>query len=211
MTVPNESCPELLILESDGLVYEETRDPDYLEQFLELRRNVFAADEATVKSLKPNEGWDYGLDTHVLIARDKGKVIAGAITVINRCQTETFFSFEHENFQLHKQFPEYELNKNIYASFQHLIIHEDYRTNICSQNLFRCMYNICIRNNIKLLFGIASNSRARRNKIALHKLHIGLNAEIFNDIHLPEQDSWSGFRRYLMVVDLRKKYLSNKK
>ncbi len=200
-----DTSSKLLNLDPDGFIYEDTKDPEHLKQFLELRKKIFGADKVTAKSLKQNEGWDYGLDTHVLIARNENKVIAGAIIVINNCQTDTFFSFECENFQLHKQFPEYELHKNTYASFQHFIVHEDYRTNICSQNLFRCLYNMCISNNIKLLFGIASNSRARRNRIALHKLNIDLDLKILNDIQLPERDSWNGFRRYLIVADLRKK------
>lgn len=199
---------QILELEADGLVYEDTRDPEYLRQFLELRHEAFK-EKGIDRILTPEEGWNYGLDTHVLIARDGDKVVAGAIVVINSCHIEELLPFESKEFRLYKELPELELDKNTYAAFKQTVVHRDYRNARCLQNMFRWVYNFAIMNGVKFIFAVAPDSRVRMNRIAFRKLKVGLEIEVLNNVKLSKPAWWVGSDIFLQMLDLRSKYSSN--
>lgn len=199
---------EILTLESDNLIYEDTKDPEYLEQFLILRRKAFE-DKGIDQVLEPEEGWDYGLDTHVLIARDGNKVVAGAIVVINNCYIDELLPFEDESIRLYKLLPEYELDKNSYAAFKQTVVDKNYRNASCLRNMFRWVYNFALMNNVKFVFAVAPESRVRMNRIAFRKLKAGLDIEIVDNIKLPKPEWWTVSEIYLQVLDIRTKYNSD--
>ena len=206
-----EITPQLVNLERDGLVYLDTKNPVILEKYLELRRKVFGASPMTCRMLKPNQGWEYDLDTHVLAVMDGDRCIGGAIIIINDSIPGKFLPLENKDvFQLKKLYPEFDLEHNAYAEFNYFVVDKDHRDWTCSANLFRMIYNLCVTRGVKILFGTAAAVPARRNRIALQRLNMGLEAVIRDDIHvLPFREEWNGYERQLIVVDIRSKYFSD--
>lgn len=189
-----------LELENDGLQYLDTKDDNLIQKFLEVRKYVYSLKPVTQKSLAFNEGWNYGMDTHVIMVMDKDKCVGGAIFIINDCSTDLFFPPENENFRLKFLFPEYQLDKNIHAFFKSFVILPQYANWKCSANIFRCIYNLCVKNGVKFLFATPHLSAAKVNKISLKKLKLDLLMEIKDNIKLSYEDRWNGYERKLLVI-----------
>ena len=199
----------LLELEQDGLVYEETKDSDYLEQFLKLRKEVFAEYDVLSHVLDFGEGWDYGLDTRVLIAREGNRVVAGAIFIINNCYVNEFFPFEKaESISLYKKLPELSLDKNCYSAFKQTVVHKDYRGAKCLENMFRYVYNCALINGVRFIFAVAHSNRVRINRISFHKLRVGLDIIILENVKFPELELCTGAKVYLQMLVLRSNFSS---
>lgn len=199
--------PELLPLESDGhnLKYLFTRDPALLQDFIDTRERIFAEKPVTEKSLAENEGWNYGLDSHVLTILDGNKCVGGAVVVINHCDgTPGKLPVEKGGLCLKHTFPELNLSKESHASFKSLFIDHDYADWSCSANLFRSIYNLCAFYRVSYLFAMAPMATARRNRIGAKR--IGVDMEIIDSVNLPQEERWNGFERHLLFVDLIKEY-----
>lgn len=193
-------------LNNDGFVYKDTKDPVTLQKFIEMRKYVYSLRDVTAKSLAENEGWDYGSDTHVIVAMDGDKCVGGSVVTINQCDNDTLIPIESDKFRFKDAFPDFELDKNPYASFKSFAILPEYAKWGISDNIFLCVYNLCISHNVTFLFTASHPSSARRNRVGLSRLRLGLDINVRDDVKLPYEERWNGEQRHLLVVDFRKLY-----
>lgn len=188
-------------LENDGLVYCDETDPEILKDYLRLRREVFEADPVTAKVLKPNQGWRYDLETHVIVAKNnENKCIGGAIMIVKESGSDLLLPLESDDFRLKDVYPELDLGGSICVQFSYLVVDENYRNLKCSSNIFRFIYELCIARGVRYIFSISPYNMARRHLLTIQMLNLGIKAEIEKNIFLPIQDSWNGYRRFLLKI-----------
>ncbi len=201
--------PELLELEHEehDLEYVFTKDPALLNDFLQTREQVFATRDVTCKSLAPNEGWDYGLDSNVLTVLYEGKCVGGAVVIINHGEGEREkFPLEKQGFDLKQHFPQFHLEATPHGVFKSIFAIPQVASWSCSSNILRSVINFSIANNVRYLFASAHPASARRIKVALKKMNIGVEIEICDDIILPYEERWNGVPRQLLYSDFNPLY-----
>lgn len=205
----NTDFLELLPLEPEEveLAYVDTKDPEILRDFLNVRREVYAGRDVTAKSLSDDEGWNYGNDTHIIAVLHKNKCVGGTVLIINHSNgADELFPMEKNGFRLKEQFPELDLQHKAHAVFKSIFTLPEFTTWTTLSNIFRTVNNVLLTYNVKYIFATAHPASARRIKLTLDKMDIGMRMQICKDVTLPYEERWNGVARQLMFGDLHPLY-----
>lgn len=187
----------------NDIVYEETQSLLYLQQYYDLRENVFKK----VWNLENYSGQpdEYDAISDIIIARKGKKCIGGARITVSTPENRILLPMEGDDFLLReqandafqKEFQNLDLTKIKYGEISRLaLLQNDFHS--CTIGLYNKMLEHCLSRGINCVVSIAPMQQSRSVRIFLQKL--GLKVKIFQDLDFPQRSCYEGIKMYLSVA-----------
>ncbi len=182
--------------DSDAIGYLETRDPELLSQYADIR-------ESSYQEYLGMEGFDGRLDNYDLISdivlAVKGNEVLGGAR-ITACDPlhEKILPMEEPGFFLKELLPELRLDKYLYGEYSRLAFKPEYRNGEYSASLYDRLNNISQMMGLKYIFAIAPITQARSYKNA-YKKFFDLDIEIRRDIKVPYKEIYKDIKSEIVL------------
>lgn len=172
------------------LVFEFTRDPAYLHQYYEIRKNEYNEVYGRLFSVHSQFSADgdseQDRDGHILIIRAGNFCVGGARINVKTPRKRDLLPVEVGDFRIEKYFPLLGHKQMSYGQVSGFAVLPEFRGREITQKMFQHLYRKCEALNVDVLFGDTSPIHARFYQANCAVM--GLETKIHNDIRIPDPE-----------------------
>lgn len=185
-----------------AVVYELTRDPGLLQQYYQLREEMFIS----VWGLKHFSGQKdaYDDNSEIMVARIGNHCIGGCRLTFSRPGDRHALPMEKEDFRLKDKLPEIAVNKASIVEISRMAILPEFQNSLVMLELSRQLLKCGADKHARYAFTLAPVPLARNYRKAAHLF--GLKWQIRNDVAIPAREEYEGINMVLSMLDLSPVY-----
>lgn len=182
-------------MDSLQITYEFTKDPKKLAEYYNLRERCYqvglglnsfsgAADE-------------YDASGHILLAKDRGKIVAGARITASTPQHRVQLPLEEPGFVMKDLFPELDLEHKGYCEVSRFAISPEQRFTYCLEEMIQRLTDKSVELGCHYFFAVAPLVQAR----CYRKIHRGMGYDyrILSQVEVPPKPVYGGIKMSLSV------------
>lgn len=192
---------EITVGTNETISYHFTHDTNLLDQYFELRKNIYIQDFNLQDFSDHEDNYDDKEYTHILVICDGNRVIGGARIIVHQRNSDEILPIESEFFRLKDTFPNLSLHNKSYSEVNRTVLLPEYRQGKIGEEIVRLCALKSKLCGADYLFTVAPKVQARNNR--KHCSNLGINFTIFENISVPEKPSYRGKRMFLTLTNLQ--------
>lgn len=191
--------------------YSFTSDLNLINDYWEIRRKLYYADTRSVGFRIFTDGFisdSFLRESDVLVVRRGNECLGGACLTISYPEAPTILPLESDIipapgdkiYSLRTHFPQYDLENEAYGEFSRMAVVPGFRDRTYSKEIFRNIIQRSLDSNMRYIFGMADERRARLYK-QISKF-LGFTMYIHSNISLPAKSDYENVQMYIISSDL---------
>lgn len=188
-----------------------TSDLNLVNDYWAIRRKLYYADNRSVGFRIFSDGFisdSFLRESDVLVVRKGNECLGGACLTISYPEAPTILPLESDIipapgdkiYSLKTHFPQYDLENEAYGEFSRMAVVPGFRDRTYSKEIFRSIIQRSLDSNMRYIFGMADERRARLYK-QISKF-LGFTMYIHSNISLPAKSDYENVQMYIISSDL---------